>query len=211
MKTYPPLVFDIDGTLVNSLPVHMVSLKATLRELTGKEYAEENLGFTFGIPGVDSMRRLGLPDPVAAQKLWTEWLHREGGGGADIPLFPGVQEILDELRERDVHLGIVTSKTWFEYETQFRANGLLPYFDTVVTASDTQKGKPNPDPMFAYLHRTGAAPEDVLFFGDTAYDMDCARGAGVDHALALWGCLNPEGIEATYRLAEVQEILDFAK
>ena len=83
-------------------------------------------------------------------------------------------------------------------------------FPWVVTASDTPKGKPYPDPMLEYLRRTGAAPEEVLYFGDTAYDMDCARSAGVDHALVLWGCLSPEGIEATYRLEKAEEILEFA-
>ena len=61
MKKYSHLVFDIDGTMINSLPVHMVSLKKTLRELTGKEYTDEELKFTFGIPGDATMRQLGLP------------------------------------------------------------------------------------------------------------------------------------------------------
>lgn len=61
MKKYSHLVFDIDGTMIDSLPVHMVSLKKTLRELTGKEYTDEELKFTFGIPGDATMRQLGLP------------------------------------------------------------------------------------------------------------------------------------------------------
>ena len=63
--------------------------------------------------------------------------------------------------------------------------------------------------MFAYLKMTGAAPEESLFFGDTVDDMDCARGAGVEHALVLWGCLCPDEIEATYKLEKVEDILDF--
>ena len=64
--------------------------------------------------------------------------------------------------------------------------------------------------MLEYLRRTGARPEEVIYFGDTAYDMDCARAAGVDQALVLWGCLNPDGIEATWRLERIEEIPRFA-
>ncbi|MEI3525434.1 MAG: HAD-IA family hydrolase [Eubacteriales bacterium] len=84
------------------------------------------------------------------------------------------------------------------------------YFETVITSSDTEKGKPAPDPMLAYLEKTGAAKEEVLYFGDTCYDMECARSAGVDQALVLWGCLRPEGIESTYQVEKVEDILSFA-
>ena len=80
-----------------------------------------------------------------------------------------------------------------------------------MTASDTRRGKPYPDPMLEYLKNTGAKPEEVLFFGDSSYDMECAKGAGVDHALVLWGGIPPEEIEADYRLLEVKEILNFVK
>lgn len=207
MKKYKHLVFDIDGTMIDSLPVHMVSLIKTLREITGREYTEEELKFTFGIPGDATMRQLGISDPDAAVERWLDNLVE--AGSKDIPLFPGIRELLEKLQEKGVHLGIVTSKMRSEYIAQFTANGLLPFFDNVVTADDTPKGKPDPAPMFAYMKMTGAASEEILFFGDTVYDMDCARGAGVDHALVLWGCLCPDEIEATYKLEKVEDILDF--
>ena len=207
MKKYSHLVFDIDGTMINSLPVHMVSLKKTLRELTGKEYTDEELKFTVGIPGDATMRQLGLPDPNAALECWFKNL--EEAGIMNIPLFPGIRELLEKLKQKGIHLGIVTSKMREQYVAQFTANGLLPFFDNVVTASDTTKGKPDPAPMFAYMKITGTTPDEILFFGDTSYDMDCARGAGVDHALVLWGCLCPEKIEATYKLEKAEDILDF--
>ncbi|HIT66563.1 MAG TPA: HAD family hydrolase [Candidatus Merdisoma merdipullorum] len=209
MKTYRHLVFDIDGTIIDSANINMLSLQETIRELRGEVMPLEELYFSFGIPGIRTMEILGIPEPQKALKLWiqnyTAFAERLG-----MPLFPGMRETLEKLQSQGVSLGIITSKIREEYDDCFGKRQLLEFFPCVVTASDTPKGKPNPDPMLEYLKRTGASPEEVLYFGDTAYDMDCARLAGVDHALVLWGCMNPEGIEATYRLERVEDILQFA-
>lgn len=209
MKTYKHLVFDIDGTIIDSAKINMLSLQETVKELRGDVMPLEDLYFSFGIPGVRAMEILGFPEPEKAVQVWI----RNYSACAErlgMPLFPGMREILERLREKGASLGIITSKLREEYDEHFEKQGLLELFPWVVTASDTPKGKPYPDPMLEYLRRTGAAPEEVLYFGDTAYDMDCARSAGVDHALVLWGCLSPEGIEATYRLETPEEILKFA-
>ena len=209
MKTYKHLVFDIDGTIIDSAKINMLSLQETVKELRGDVMPLEDLYFSFGIPGVRAMEILGFPEPEKAVQVWI----RNYSACAErlgMPLFPGMREILERLRERGASLGIITSKLREEYDEHFEKQGLLERCPCVVTASDTPKGKPYPDPMLEYLRRTGAAPEEVLYFGDTAYDMDCARSAGVDHALVLWGCLSPEGIEATYRLEKAEEILKFA-
>ena len=209
MKTYKHLVFDIDGTIIDSAKINMLSLQETVKELRGDVMPLEDLYFSFGIPGVRAMEILGFPEPEKAVQVWI----RNYSACAErlgMPLFPGMREILERLREKGTSLGIITSKLREEYDEHFEKQGLLELFPCVVTASDTPKGKPYPDPMLEYLRRTGAAPEEVLYFGDTAYDMDCARSAGVDHALVLWGCLSPEGIEATYRLEKAEEILEFA-
>ena len=209
MKTYKHLVFDIDGTIIDSAKINMLSLQETVKDLRGDVMPLEDLYFSFGIPGVRAMEILGFPEPEKAVQVWI----RNYSACAErlgMPLFPGMREILERLREKGASLGIITSKLREEYDEHFEKQGLLELFPWVVTASDTPKGKPYPDPMLEYLRRTGAAPEEVLYFGDTAYDMDCARSAGVDHALVLWGCLSPEGIEATYRLEKAEEILEFA-
>ena len=209
MKTYKHLVFDIDGTIIDSAKINMLSLQETVKELRGDVMPLEDLYFSFGIPGVRAMEILGFPEPEKAVQVWI----RNYSACAErlgMPLFPGMREILERLREKGASLGIITSKLREEYDEHFEKQGLLELFPCVVTASDTPKGKPYPDPMLEYLRRTGAAPEEVLYFGDTAYDMDCARSAGVDHALVLWGCLSPDGIEATYRLEKAEEILEFA-
>lgn len=210
MKTYTHLVFDIDGTLIDTAKIHLTSLERTLERLWGKDKVFPDLKFTFGIPGVRSMELLGFSDPEAAHKVWEEEYtacSKEMG----IELFEGMREILEKLKDTKTPLGIITSKNRREYEEDFDRRGLADYFACAVTASDTSRGKPFADPMLEYLRRTGADPREVLFFGDSVYDMDCARAAGVDGALVLWGSLNPEGIEADYQLEDMEEILSFVK
>lgn len=210
MKTYQHLVFDIDGTIIDSAQVNMLSLQETVKELRGEVMPLEKLYFSFGIPGIRAMEILDFPEPEKALKAWirnyTACAERMG-----MPLFPGMREILGKLQESGFSLGIITSKLREEYDDHFGKQGLLELFPCAVTSSDTSRGKPYPDPMLEYLRRTGAKPEEVLYFGDTVYDMDCARAAGVDQALVLWGCLEPDGVEATYRLEKPEDILRFAE
>ena len=208
MKKYKHLVFDIDGTLMDTVQLHMESLRALLKELTGKDVPEEELTFTFGIPGLSSLAQLGISDVETALEKWVSY-YQVVAERLGLKLFPGIREALEQLHRSDVKLGIITSKLRVEYDTQFLGLGIADLFETVITSSDTPKGKPYPDPMYAYLEKTGADKEEVLYFGDTVYDMDCARSAGVDQALVLWGCLMPDGIEATYRLKKPEDILEF--
>ena len=137
----------------------------------------EDLYFSFGIPGVRAMEILGFSgagegsaglDPElfslcgASWHAPVPWNAGDSGTPSGKGSFPG-----------DYHL-----EASEEYDEHFEKQGLLELFPCVVTASDTPKGKPYPIPMLEYLRRTGAAPEEVLYFGDTAYDMDCARSAG---------------------------------
>lgn len=209
MKTYRHLVFDIDGTLMDSARINMLSLQDALKELRGETVPLEELLFSFGIPGLRTMELLGFEDAGAALDVWLRH-YNATAERLGMPLFPGMEEVLQKLRKKGVSLGIITSKIREEYEHHFGEKGLLSFFDCAVTASDTERGKPYPDPMNEYLRKTGAAKEEVLYFGDTAYDMDCARAAGTDCALVLWGCLKPEGIEADWRLEKPEEILAFA-
>lgn len=208
MKKYKHLVFDIDGTILNTADVNNVSLQRALKELRGETIPLQDLYFSFGIPGLRTMEILEFEDSKAAFDVWNrhyEDCMKELG----MNLFPGIQGVLDELAEKDVSLGIITSKLREEYERDFHERGLDRYFGCSITSSDTKRGKPNPDPMLEYIKRTQANPEETIYFGDSVYDMECAKNAGVDGALVLWGCLQPEGIEAAYRLKTPEKILQF--
>lgn len=195
---YQHYVFDIDGTLMDSEAAALPSLQRAVRELTGREFPPEELRGLFGLSAEDTMARLGVGDVKAGRALWIRYI-------ADyrhlMKLYDGIVPALEALKARGARLGIITSKFLDEYERDFPPMGISHLFDTVVTASDSADHKPKPGPMLAYLAKSGARPEQVVYIGDTSFDMDCGRGAGVAHALALWGRRGDDpAIEATCRL-----------
>lgn len=202
---YKHYVFDIDGTLLDSEQAAMVSLRQVVEELTGRTPTEEELYATFGLSADVTVGRLGVADVELGHRMWID---RIGQYRHLMKIFDGVLPMLEALKERGASLGLLTSKYYDEYARDFIPIGISHYFDTVITADDSEAHKPDPAPMLAYLKKSGAKPGDVLFIGDTVHDMACGRDAGVDQALALWGRrVDNPAIEATFRLAQPEDIL----
>lgn len=204
---YRYVAFDLDGTLIDSEEAVLRSLGDTLLTVTGKNYPRSELIFSLGIPGLKCLEQLGLPEPEAALRLWEANLCRYQGL---VKLFPAVPELLEALAGLGCSLGVVTSKTREELEYDFIPLGLRPYFPTVVTASDTALHKPCPEPLLKFMERAGARPEETLYVGDSPYDRECARRAGVDFALALWGCRGRE-LPAEHAPASPIALVDIVK
>ena len=199
------VIFDIDGTLLDSEESVLLSLQETVLMKKGKHMETEELKFALGIPSEAALRRLGFAEEELAEtvQFWgtlTPSYHKY------MRIFPGIRETLTALKEKGIRLGIVTSRNRPEYEKDFLPFGLEPFFDTVICADDTIRHKPDGEPVREYLRRQKAQPEEAVYIGDTAYDMACAADAGVESALALWGCASPEHIRADFYLAHPGEI-----
>lgn len=205
---YRHVVFDIDGTLTDTYRPVMKALSDAVFRITGKRHTMDELRFAFGRPGEEGLRMVGVKDTAAGLRLWNAFLLERYF--QEITLFDGVLPMLSALSEAGVSLGVITSKNLEEYQDTFitpypEAARLLPQ---VVTVDQTARGKPFPDPMLAYLKKTGASAREVLFIGDTVYDMSCGLDAGADFGLALWGSQDPETVtDATYRFQTPEELL----
>lgn len=195
MKSYTDFVFDIDGTLLDTERTGVLSLIQTIRELTGREMSyEEAYGF-FGTPSARASQVLGYADAARFAEVWEE--HFQELMYLVVP-FPGVMELLDALKAEGVRMGVVTSRSRFELEYDPVLAQLLPRFDAVICSADSERHKPFPDPMLAYMARVGAAPETTLYIGDTLHDYQCAHSAGCDFVLADWKGRGKQGMEADY-------------
>lgn len=205
MRRYDHIVFDIDGTLIDTKYAVMHGLQDTVRELTERTIEIEQLLFSFGIPGEDALRILGMPDPKAALALWNRHIRKYWN---TIDIFSGISETLNRLAESGIaKIGIVTSKTRQEYEVEFCRFDISRLFSVAVTADDTERHKPEPEPLMKYMELTGAQPGRTLYVGDSEYDMRCAKSAGVDGALALWGAVNKD-VESVWRVKTPAELLN---
>ena len=114
--------------------------------------------------------------------------------------FEGMGEILQDLKDAGLRLGIVTSRTRDEFKKSVERYDFIRNFEVIICADDTKKHKPAPEPILAALDKMQIAPSRALYVGDSSYDMACAKAAGADGALALWGAHEVEKIPSVYRL-----------
>ena len=206
MNTFKHIVFDIDGTLVNTFHPIVSALQKTANKLLGKRIPARELGKYFGIPGDETLRILGVPEEEVAggMLIWHDYYYKVENLSTP---FRGIREMLTELKKKPYILGIITSKTGPEYRDQFMRLGLGDFFDVQVFADDTEHGKPSPEPMLKYIERSGAKPEEILYIGDTAFDIECGQNAGVMSGVALWGCFDPN-IKADYYFKKPNDVLE---
>ncbi len=200
------VVFDIDGTLIDTGEAIISSLQKVLAEDLGRAYSMDELCLAFGIPGAVTLEQLGVNDIEGSLAKWIKYLDEFSDS---MKIFEGIDDCLKRIKALDIKTGIVTSKSKEEFESNFIPFGLAKYFDYVVCADDTTKHKPNPEPILRLLEIAGNSAEDIVYIGDTKYDKECAEGAGVKFGLALWGAESSEGFESSCILQNPCDILDF--
>ena len=150
---YKHIVFDIDGTLIDTEYAVINSLIKTITEITGSAPQYESLKFALGITGRNALELLKIPDIEDALKRWDRNMKLLQH---TIQPFQGIKECLQSLLSRGYILGIVTSKTYQEYYSEFEPLGLADYFSTIVCADDTDEHKPQAAPLVAYLAKAHA-------------------------------------------------------
>jgi pyrophosphatase PpaX len=189
---FPVVLFDLDGTVIDSGPMIVSSMKHAARTVLGREIPEEVLSAAVGGPGlVAQMQALdpGLVDElVEAYRAHNEPLHDE------LEAFWEIVEVLPRLRAEGQRLGIVTAKRRATVRLAFdRLPELERNFDVVVTAEDTERHKPDPAPLLHAASQLGVAPSDCAYVGDSPFDVRAAKAAGM-HAIAVtWGGIHTRG------------------
>lgn len=202
---YRYLVFDADGTLLDTEEMVLRSFQKTLLERVGLKKELDELKFCLGITGKTALDRMGIDGQEAVLERWQENIKELAGL---VRVFDGIEPLLKKLLGRGFRLGVVTSRNREEYRRDFVRLGLDGYFDTVVCEEDTKRHKPEAEPMLCYMEKTGARPEEVLYIGDTVYDMECAKAAGTACGLALWGASTVKHIRADYYFPHPAQVLE---
>jgi pyrophosphatase PpaX len=188
---FPVVLFDLDGTLIDSGPIILASMRHASLTVLGLEPDEERVRAAIGGPGlIAQMRDLDpdrVDDLVAAYRAHNEPLH------ATLEAFEGIFEMLAELDRRGHRLGIVTAKRVATVELAFERFPLLrDLSEVLVGAEDTQRHKPDPEPVLEALRRLGAAPEDAAYVGDSPFDIRAGKAAGAFAIAVGWGGIHPD-------------------
>jgi pyrophosphatase PpaX len=189
-------LFDLDGTLIDSGPMILASMKHAAKTVLGRDVPEEVLAAAVGGPGlVAQMRALDpdrVDDLVSTYRRHNEPLHEQ------LEAFWEVVEVLPRLRAEGRRLGIVTAKRRETVQLAFdRIPGLESSFEVVIGSEDTERHKPDPEPILEALACLDAAPEDAAYVGDSPFDVRAAKAAGVYAVAVAWGGIH--GAEALER------------
>jgi pyrophosphatase PpaX len=187
---YPTVLFDLDGTLIDSGAMILASFRHATRTVLEREIPDADLAALVGGMNIhEQMRTLDaerVDDLVRVYREHNEPLH------ADLQAFPGVDNLLGELRAQGRKLGVVTSKRSRTVDLAFAVLPIERFFDAVVTSGDTERHKPNPEPVLLALERLGSDPVDAAFVGDSPFDVRAGKAAGVFSVGVSWGGLHTD-------------------
>ncbi len=185
MKKYDTILFDFDGTVMDTNTVILKSWQHTFQTIENRSEDEKKIIETFGEP-LDITVKKFFPDvPVEeAVEIYRSY-HRDNFGDL-ISVFPGMKELLADVKDQGYKTGLVTSRLLYTTQQGLEKYDLEDYFDIVVTAEDTKKHKPDPEPINIALQKVCSRPENSLMLGDTMFDILCAKNAGVTSVLAGW-------------------------
>lgn len=204
---YKHIVFDVDGTLIDTEFAVLHSLQDILKDVLGQKFSLKELEFALGITGEKALKQLKVTDIQKTLELWNEKLELYKD---KVVVFEGIKDLLQALTKREYQLGIVTSKTRNEYKVEVTPFELDKYFDIIICADDTSNHKPNPEPLLKYLELSQVDLKEILYIGDSVYDYECATSANIDFAFAKWGNKR-QNIDAKYILESSMDLLNICE
>ena len=207
---YRGILFDLDGTLVDSLELILSSYRHSLLTNLGRAASDEDWLRTLGRPLRVQMQEFATSPSQLEALVETYLVHNQANHDRLVRSFPGMRDAVSTLRERGYRLGVVTSKLRDNALRELRTCNMDGLFDSIVTASDVERPKPDPQPVEMGLAGLELPAGEVLFVGDSVYDLRSGRAAGVDTAAALWGPFTREQLAAdrpNYWLEGIEELL----
>jgi pyrophosphatase PpaX len=182
---YENVLFDLDGTLVDTGPIILASMQHATRIVLDREIPAREL--MAGVGGGGLAHQMRTIDAQRADDLVRVYIEHNAPLHESIEAFPGILELLDDLRAQGRKLALVTAKRRAAVELAFRAVPIQEYFDTVVTSEETDHHKPHPAPLLLALERLDADPAVSVYIGDSPFDMQAALAAGLSAIAVTWG------------------------
>lgn len=179
------IIFDFDGTIADTNQLVIDSWQHTYKARLGREEDVDKITRSFGEPLVETMKKV-LPDFDVEESIAIYRSYQRDVYESRIKAFPGMVDTVKELKSKGYKLGIVTSRLRGSTVTGLEAFGIADCIDVIVTCEDTDKHKPDPEPVLIGLDRLGSKPETAIMIGDSLFDIQCAHNANVKTVLVAW-------------------------
>lgn len=205
---YRLIVFDWDGTLLDSAGGIVESIQEAARDLRLPVPARETASHVIGLGLHDSLRTAVPTLPEDQYREFAEayrrhFLARQGS----MVLFPGVRELLQDLHATGYQLAVATGKSRRGLEHALESTALRRYFAASRCADETNP-KPHPAMLLELMAQLAAAPAQALMIGDTSHDLEMARGAGVDAVAVTYGAHPGDALRALAPRACVTSVVE---
>jgi len=202
-KRYDLIVFDWDGTVMDSTAVISGSIQAACRDLGLTVPDDEAARHVIGL-GLNQALRYAVPDAPESmyETLVARYRHHFLAQDRAIPLFDGARETIAELHEAGYWLGVATGKNRAGLNRALESTGLKKYFHATRTADQTFS-KPDPTMLLELMDELAVSAERALMIGDTTHDVQMAQNAKVDAVAVGHGAHPPEQLQELNPLALV--------
>ncbi|HEV2482176.1 MAG TPA: HAD family hydrolase [Puia sp.] len=176
------VIFDLDGTIADTLPLCIAAFKKSIEPLLGKTVSEQEIIATFGPSEEGTIRRLIPMQEEAGVSAYLK--HYEALHYTCPAPFPGIREVLGMLREKGVPLAMVTGKGIHSTRLSLAQFGLAAFFEVVETGSPEGPNKVNG--IRTVLKRLGVTAAESLYVGDAVSDVRYCKEIGIPIAAAAW-------------------------
>ncbi|HSM03605.1 MAG TPA: HAD-IA family hydrolase [Longimicrobiales bacterium] len=195
--TWHAVLFDLDGTLADTVPLILASARHAMAEIRGEAELGEAWREHIGRPLSDTIRDFARDEEEGERLRASYSAFQSEAHDRMVRPFPGALEVVEELDRRGIPLGIVTSKGRAMTVRTLAVCGLANAFRVVVTADEVQRGKPDPEPVHRALAALGMpAAEEIAFVGDSPHDIEAGRGAGIFTVGVTWGAFPRDRVVA---------------
>jgi len=201
------ILFDVDGTLFDSIPTILESFQETFFELNETYPGNKKIKSKIG----SNLYNI-LGDYVSPKKLEnaTEiyrniYLTKQDSG--IISLFPDVIEVLEYLKQTNYILGIVTSKMRKHTVELLQQKNVQNYFQIVIGSEDVEKHKPHPDPLFKAVNDLKGNIDETIYIGDALIDFQAAKNAKMDFVAVTTGTTTKKDFQKNEQKVVLPDLL----
>ncbi|MCQ6275702.1 pyrophosphatase PpaX [Bacillus sp. V3B] len=202
------LLFDLDGTLIDTNELIISSFLHTLEQYYPGQYKREDVLPFNGPSLIETFSKINAEK--AEEMIEVYQVHNHAHHDAIVTEFPGVYETIQVLKESGFKLAIVTTKRPGVVEMGLRLTKLKPFFDTVITFADVTNTKPDPEPVQKALDALGSRPEEAIMVGDNYHDILAGKNARTKTAGVAWALKGKDHLqtfEPDYMLESIEDML----
>ncbi len=205
------VIFDLDGTLVDSLSITFQEFRKTIIKFSGKEYKDDEILSLFGPSEVQIFEKLFGKDK--ALEAYRDYKRNFIGRIGSIKVFSGIEELLNELKGRGVKIDLFTGRGKELTVEILERTKIVDYFNFILSSEEVKRPKPYPDGILKLIDLSKSKKEKTIYIGDSIADVKCGISSGVSTGVALWSGrkINFDGYKPTFLFKKPEMVLDIIK